>query len=191
MPARCQTHYSLIILRSLTTFLKFLGYGLLSASGVVGQNQTALMTHLFSSYENSVRPVCGQNAPIEVKVGVAVRQIIELVMYTQGRENNNNDNNNDILYSSQREIKAVVRSHNEEHISIILSHETHTHTHSYTHIHTLRHTPPFSQSAYSNSKPCFRTAHLCVLIGILFAELTDTREGETCFRTAHLCVFCF
>ena len=27
------------------------------------------------------------------------------------------DNNNNILYSSQREIKAVVRSHNEEHIS--------------------------------------------------------------------------
>ena len=39
-------------------------------------------------------------------------------------------NNNNILYSSQREIKAVVRSHNEEHISIILSHETHAHTHS-------------------------------------------------------------
>ena len=35
-----------------------------------------------------------------------------------------------ILYSSQQEIKAVVRSHNEEHISIILSHETHAHTHS-------------------------------------------------------------
>ena len=50
-------------------------------------------------------------------------------------------NNNNILYSSQREIKAVVRSHNEEHMSIILSHETHTHT------------PPFSQSAYTNSKP--------------------------------------
>ena len=40
------------------------------------------------------------------------------------------DNNNNILYSSQREIKAVVRSHNEEHLSIILSHETHAHTHS-------------------------------------------------------------
>ena len=33
----------------------------------------------------------------------------------------NNNNNNNILYSSQREIKAFVRSHNEEHISIILS----------------------------------------------------------------------
>ena len=30
--------------------------------------------------------------------------------------------NNNIFYSSLREIKAVVRSHNEEHISIILSH---------------------------------------------------------------------
>ena len=37
-------------------------------------------------------------------------------------------NNNNILYSSQREIKAVVRSHNEEHVSIILSHETRTYT---------------------------------------------------------------
>ena len=33
-----------------------------------------------------------------------------------------NNNNNNILYSSQCEIKAVVRSHNEEHISVILSH---------------------------------------------------------------------
>ena len=40
------------------------------------------------------------------------------------------DNNNNILYSSLREIKAVVRSDNEEHISIILNHEPHTHTHS-------------------------------------------------------------
>ena len=47
-----------------------------------------------------------------------------------GGGDNNNNNNNNILYSSQREIKAVVHSHNEEHISIILSHETHAHTHS-------------------------------------------------------------
>ena len=39
-------------------------------------------------------------------------------------------NNNNILYESQWEIKAVIRSHNGEHISIILSHETHAHTHS-------------------------------------------------------------
>ena len=52
--------------------------------------------------------------------------------------------NNNILYSSQREIKAVVRSHNEEH----------SNSKSWnTHIHTLRHTLPFSQSAYNNSKP--------------------------------------
>ena len=39
-----------------------------------------------------------------------------------GRQTNREVTNNNILYSSQREIKAVVRSHNEEHISIILSH---------------------------------------------------------------------
>ena len=54
-------------------------------------------------------------------------------------------NNNNILYSSLREIKAVVRSHNEEPISIILS-SLNARTY-------LRHTPPFSQSAYTNSKP--------------------------------------
>ena len=37
-------------------------------------------------------------------------------------------NNNNIFYSSQRETKAVVRSHNEEHISIIVSHEPHAYT---------------------------------------------------------------
>ena len=36
--------------------------------------------------------------------------------------------NNNILYSSQRKIKAVIRSHNEGHISVILSHETCTYT---------------------------------------------------------------
>ena len=39
-----------------------------------------------------------------------------------GQLNNMKNNSNDILYSSQQEIKAVVRSHNEEHISIIISH---------------------------------------------------------------------
>ena len=34
----------------------------------------------------------------------------------------NNNNNNNTLYSSLRKIKAVVRSHNEEHISITLNH---------------------------------------------------------------------
>ena len=53
-------------------------------------------------------------------------------VYTPAREftkpTHVNNNNNSILYSSQREIKAVIRSHNEEHISIILSHETRTYT---------------------------------------------------------------
>ena len=37
----------------------------------------------------------------------------------------NNNNNNNILYSTQQEIKAVVQSHIEDNMSIILSHETH------------------------------------------------------------------
>ena len=63
------------------------------------------------------------------------------------KANHNNSNNNNILYSSQQEIKAVIRSHNEEHVSIILSHETHAHTHSYSQTYAL------FQSAYTNSKP--------------------------------------
>ena len=38
------------------------------------------------------------------------------------------NNNNHTLYSFQQEVKAVVQLHNEEHISVILSHETHAHT---------------------------------------------------------------
>ena len=41
-----------------------------------------------------------------------------------------NNNNNSILNSSQWEIEAVIQSHSEEHISIILSCEAHAHTHS-------------------------------------------------------------
>ena len=52
-------------------------------------------------------------------------------MQLSDNQTNNNNNNNSILYLSQQEIKAVVRSHNEEHLSIILSHKTHAHTHSY------------------------------------------------------------
>ena len=43
-----------------------------------------------------------------------------IIVLLSGRKSKNKNNN--ILYSSQREIKAVVRSHNEEYISIILSH---------------------------------------------------------------------
>ena len=42
-------------------------------------------------------------------------------------------------------LKLLFDHTNEEHISVIHSHETRAH------IHTLRHTPPFSQSAYTNS----------------------------------------
>ena len=51
-------------------------------------------------------------------------------------------NDNNILYSSQWEIKALIRSHNEKHISVILNHEPHAHMHM----------PPFSQSAYTICK---------------------------------------
>ena len=62
----------------------------------------------------------------------------------------NNNNNNNILYSSQQETEAVIQSHNEEHISIILSHGTHAHV--YT-LLLLDICPLFSQSAFTNSKP--------------------------------------
>ena len=51
----------------------------------------------------------------------------EVIRFQQSAPNNNKNNN--ILYSSHQEIKAVVRSRSEEHISIILSQETHAHTH--------------------------------------------------------------
>ena len=51
-------------------------------------------------------------------------------MQLSDNQTNNNNNNNSIFYLSQQEIKAVVQSHNEEHISIILSHKTHAYTHS-------------------------------------------------------------
>lgn len=50
-----------------------------SVTTVTANNQTALMAHLFTNYESRVRPVCGVDRPIEVKVGLAIRQIIELV----------------------------------------------------------------------------------------------------------------
>ena len=64
---------------------------------------------------------------------------------------NSNNNNNNILYSSQREIKAVVWSHNEEHISIIIK-SWNTRTRTYTlldirpiclNLHTLIANPKF------------------------------------------------
>ncbi|XP_046583793.1 neuronal acetylcholine receptor subunit alpha-10-like [Haliotis rubra] len=41
-------------------------------------NQTALLNDLFANYRSDVRPICGTDAPIEVKVGLAIRQVMEL-----------------------------------------------------------------------------------------------------------------
>ncbi|XP_046373238.2 neuronal acetylcholine receptor subunit alpha-10-like [Haliotis rufescens] len=41
-------------------------------------NQSALLGNLFANYISDVRPICGANVPIEVKVGLAIRQVIEL-----------------------------------------------------------------------------------------------------------------
>ncbi|XP_046373235.2 neuronal acetylcholine receptor subunit alpha-10-like isoform X2 [Haliotis rufescens] len=41
-------------------------------------NQTALLDKVFTNYHSDVRPICGTDAPIEVKIGIAIRQVIEL-----------------------------------------------------------------------------------------------------------------
>ncbi|XP_046373184.2 neuronal acetylcholine receptor subunit alpha-10-like [Haliotis rufescens] len=41
-------------------------------------NQTALMDKLFANYISYARPNCGTDAPIELKIGIAIRQVIEL-----------------------------------------------------------------------------------------------------------------
>ncbi|XP_046580190.1 neuronal acetylcholine receptor subunit alpha-10-like [Haliotis rubra] len=48
--------------------------------GVAGldAHQRALLDKLFAKYKKEVRPICEEDAPIEVKVGIAVRQIMEL-----------------------------------------------------------------------------------------------------------------
>ncbi|XP_046583796.1 neuronal acetylcholine receptor subunit alpha-10-like [Haliotis rubra] len=52
----------------------FLGISVTCIDG----NQTALMDKLFSNYTRDVRPICETLAPIELKIGIAVRQVIEL-----------------------------------------------------------------------------------------------------------------
>ena len=58
---------------------------------------------------------------------------------------------NNILYSSQREIKVVLRSytlmHNEELNCTYLNNSVMKHTY----LHTLSHTPPISQSTYAKA----------------------------------------
>ena len=40
---------------------------------------TELLTSLFSSYQSGKRPSCGNGEPVQVKIGLAIRQIIDLV----------------------------------------------------------------------------------------------------------------
>ena len=42
-------------------------------------NDSDLMTSLFSNYDSGARPVCGDGSAVQVKIGLAVRQIIDLV----------------------------------------------------------------------------------------------------------------
>ena len=38
-----------------------------------------LMNDLFKNYHNDVRPICSDGDPVTVKVGLALRQVIDLV----------------------------------------------------------------------------------------------------------------
>ena len=38
-----------------------------------------LMNDLFENYHNDVRPICSDGDPVTVKVGLALRQVIDLV----------------------------------------------------------------------------------------------------------------
>ena len=42
-------------------------------------NASVLMKSLFTDYEKSTLPTCADNSIIQVKIGMALRQIIELV----------------------------------------------------------------------------------------------------------------
>ena len=42
-------------------------------------NASSLMKTLFTGYEKSVIPICDDYPTVQVKIGLAVRQIIELV----------------------------------------------------------------------------------------------------------------
>ncbi|XP_067665509.1 neuronal acetylcholine receptor subunit alpha-10-like [Haliotis asinina] len=60
--------------------MAYLGVAILLGMVVVSVhgNQTALLNDLFANYKSDVRPICGTDAPIEVKVGLAVRQVMGL-----------------------------------------------------------------------------------------------------------------
>ncbi|XP_067667361.1 neuronal acetylcholine receptor subunit alpha-10-like [Haliotis asinina] len=57
-----------------------LGFVVLLGMFVTGScgNQKELIDKLFTNYKSSVRPICGTDVPIEVKIGIAIRQVIEL-----------------------------------------------------------------------------------------------------------------
>ena len=51
-----------------------------SASGSASySNATSLLQSLFTNYENSLVPACDDLPTVQVEIGLAVRQIIELV----------------------------------------------------------------------------------------------------------------
>ena len=51
-----------------------------SISGIQGkENDSDLISALFKNYHNSVRPACSESTAVQVKIGLAVRQIVDLV----------------------------------------------------------------------------------------------------------------
>ena len=67
--------FSILLVNTVVTNLLLIH--LLDAYGEV--NTSALMDSLFTSYHSEVYPVCVANTAVQVKVGLALRQIIELV----------------------------------------------------------------------------------------------------------------
>ena len=47
------------------------------AAGVT--NQSLLFLDVFKNYHSEIRPVCGEEKAIETKIGISIRQIIDLV----------------------------------------------------------------------------------------------------------------
>ena len=89
------------------------------------QCDSAWQVSAFVVWMGEWRCRCGEPASPQGQARVSLRP-----QQTQQKLWGNN-NNSSILDSSQREIKAVIQSHNDVHyISIVLSHETHAHTHS-------------------------------------------------------------
>ncbi|XP_041365970.1 neuronal acetylcholine receptor subunit alpha-10-like [Gigantopelta aegis] len=45
---------------------------------IVASNENLIYTQVFTGYKKELRPVCGDDAPVETKIGIAVRQIMDL-----------------------------------------------------------------------------------------------------------------